>query len=106
MSILKQHIFIQQSILQKKKEGEELEKQRHDFEKDEVLREKRREEAKRIAEKEAEKKRVSYKIWLHSIIRTNCAFIMKIDFKTIENTSSLLFNLNFYRYTSKNLLCN
>lgn len=74
MRILKQYILIQ-GILQKKKEGEELEKQRRDFERDEVLREKRREEAKRIAEKEAEKKRVSYKIWVHNIIRTNCACI-------------------------------
>lgn len=45
-------------LLQKAKEEEELEKQQRDFERDEVLKEKRREEAKRIAEKEAENKRV------------------------------------------------
>ena len=52
---------IQQTILlnlQKKKEEEQLEKETRDFERDEVLKEKRREEAKRISEKEAEKKRV------------------------------------------------
>ena len=44
--------------LQKKKEAELLAQQRKDFEKDCVLKEKRKAEAKRIAEKEAERLKV------------------------------------------------
>lgn len=46
------------SFFQKKAEAAELEKQRVNFEKEERLREKRKAEAKQIAEREAEKKRV------------------------------------------------